>query len=494
MIENKTADLLLPYFEAGYPVIALETCEERRVVEDCCARLSNKDDWKDVYTISSVGGLMQANSNRQADKDANFSKAFTFISSREESLLLVFDFQHLISSPQQYRSLLQALPACKSRGSMIVLVAPTWTVPAELKHEAPVVRLPLPTPHELNNPLGVVAEQLELPSNFRAEEYLASASGLTLAEAENVFALSGRVGFSKEIVEQEKMRLVRSGYMSVEKPRNPDQLGGLSRLKAYIRDEAIEAKDDDQLRVRGVLLVGVPGTGKSLSARVIASLLQWPLVRMDLSACKGSLVGQSEANTRNGLAMADAIAPCVLWLDEVEKTVGGYASSSSTDGGTTSGMVGTVLTWMQEHESPVLVVATCNDFQKLPAEMTRAGRFDERFFLDLPPYSERLEIAEIHLKRLGCGLGFAQEIAHLTGEWTGAEIEQLIKSAARISKRKLQPRVIKICAEEIIPISKTASIKQLREWASTNLRRANDGEEAAPSTRRVKHAPDPKAN
>jgi SpoVK/Ycf46/Vps4 family AAA+-type ATPase len=307
---------------------------------------------------------------------------------------------------------------------------------------------------------------------------------LTLEQAENVFALSAGESFSRVLVEREKMRLIRSEYMSVEKPRDVSVLAGLGQLKSYITDEVLPARDDEQLQVRGICLIGVPGTGKSLSARVMAGLLEWPLVRFDISAAKGSLVGQSESNIRKALATADAISPCVLWLDEIEKAVGGHASSAATDGGTTLAMVGTLLTWMQEHTSPVLVIATCNDYAKLPPEMTRAGRFDEKFFLDLPSSKEREGIATVHLKALSCEVGWADAIASMAEDWTGAEIEQLIKSTARQTKRKLSLEMLEKCKEQIIPISKTASIKTLREWAAINLRRANDLEEVPTATRK----------
>jgi SpoVK/Ycf46/Vps4 family AAA+-type ATPase len=161
-------------------------------------------------------------------------------------------------------------------------------------------------------------------------------------------------------------------------------------------------------------------------------------------------------------------------MDEIEKAVGGHSSSGHTDGGVTLGMLGTVLTWMQEHESPVTVIATCNDYSKLPAELTRAGRFDERFFLDLPSQSEREGVALVHLERLRCSVSFADAISAMTNEWTPAEIEQLVKSAARRTKRELNLQVLESCAKEIIPISKSSNLQQMREWAATNLRKAND--------------------
>jgi SpoVK/Ycf46/Vps4 family AAA+-type ATPase len=200
---------------------------------------------------------------------------------------------------------------------------------------------------------------------------------------------------------------------------------------------------------------------------------------LDISAAKGSKLGQSESQLRDALATADAVAPCVLWVDEVEKGVGGYASSAATDGGTTLGMVGTLLTWWQEHKSPVLTFATCNDFAKLPDEMTRPGRFDERFFFDLPCDSEREEIAKIHLEILGCKLENLPALVNLTADWTPAEIEHLIKKVARRTGRKPTMGMYDICSREIKPISKRANIQALREWAKENLTPANDVQEEA---------------
>ena len=336
---------------------------------------------------------------------------------------------------------------------------------------------------ELTGALDVVLEAIDrkdLKAPARAS-LLGAARGLTLNEAENAFSLSSLDGLQSEAVEAEKLRLVKSRCMTVEKARPASDLGGLGALKSYVENEVLPSKDDELLRVRGLILVGVPGTGKSLAARVIASQTGWPLVRFDIAAAKGSLVGESEATLRNALGIVDAIAPCVLWIDEIEKSVGGYQSSASTDGGTTLGMVGALLTWMQEHTSPVLVVATCNDYAKLPPEMTRAGRMDERFFLDLPPKSERMEIAEIHLKKVGVEVdGFPAEIADFTQDFTGAEIEQVVKSAARRTSRKITRQSLTNAAGEIVPISRSRNIKDLREWASHNLRRANDAEQAPP--------------
>jgi hypothetical protein len=359
-----TEHLLESYFEAGYPAVAVETVEEKRALLELISYPSVKQ----IFSIAATGGLIDEKRKSVQDSQANYSKAFAFLSAKDETMLVVYDFQHMVNAPTSYRPLLQKLDIIKSQGDMVVMVAPVWKLPEELKHIIPVIRVELPTPEELKIPLQVVLDATSGKKLDDIDNFVNAARGLTLEQAENVFALSASEDFSQSIVEREKMRLVKSDYMSVEMARDPSLLAGLGQLKSYVTEEVLPSLNDIQLMVKGLLLVGVPGTGKSLSARVISAILGWPLVRLDISAAKGSLVGQSESNLRRGLALADAVAPCVLWLDEIEKAVGGYSSSAATDGGTTLSMVGTLIIWMQEHKSPVTVVATCNDYTKLPPE------------------------------------------------------------------------------------------------------------------------------
>lgn len=479
----KTGEVLEQYFACGYPVVAVETLEEDRLLKDCKIRKLGEK----IFTIAAAGGLINESGNTAAtiDAAATFSKAFEALAKHEESIMLVYDFQHMVTAPGSYRPLIRAMASYKARGTMVILVAPIWKLPEELKHMIPVIQSNLPTIEELEIPLNAVIKSSGKDVPHKST-LLSAARGLTVEQAENAFALSSRKGFDYLVVEREKMQLVRSDYMSVEAPKDMTLLAGLGQLKSYVMDEILPSKDDIQLQVRGVCLIGVPGTGKSLSARVIASILKWPLVRFDISAAKGSLVGQSEANIRKALQTADAIAPCVLWLDELEKAVGGHSSSSHTDGGTTLAMVGTLLTWMQEHRSSVLTLATCNDHTKLPQEMLRAGRFDEKFFLDLPSQKEREAVAKIHLELLGCKVDWADAIAEMTEDWTPAEIEQLIKSSARRTKRNIDLTMLERCSHEIIPISKNTSIQELRDWAGKNLRRANNLEEMATTGRKMR--------
>jgi hypothetical protein len=469
---------LLHYKNAAFPCLAVETSEEDRFLRNV---LSIPD--APVYLITAVPGLRDLRNNSIIDASMPFPKAFAYAAKQTGAILIVYDFQHVIKNPGAYRTLKDCFPDLKDKGSIILLVSPSWSLPAELTHDIPVVQFDLPTRAQLSRALKVVADGASVAIN-NEESLLDAAAGLSLQEAENAFALTlvETKKLEASTVEREKMRLVRSsGFLEVSAAASPDSIGGLGNLKNYIRDEVLHSKGNDLLRVRGVLLVGVPGTGKSLASRAAGAILGWPVLRMDISGLKGSLVGQSESNLKQALKLADAIAPCVLWLDEIEKAVGGYASSAQSDGGTTLGMVGALLTWMQEHTSPVIVLATCNDYSKLPAELTRAGRFDERFFVDLPSQVERAEIASVHLNKYidkAAGLCFSSAIADITNDWTGAEIEQLIKSAARRSGGVMDKDTLTACAADVRPISKVKAdeINKLRDWAKSSLRIANTPE------------------
>jgi hypothetical protein len=469
---------LTNYKKAAFPCVCVETCEEERFTAEVLAEFAASS----IYSIAAVGGLRDLRAG-SVDAAAQYGKAVAYAAGHDDCVLIVLDFQAIIRNPGSYRMLREAFQALKARGSMIVLVAPSWSLPAEVAHDIPILQYALPERAQLQAALTVVAESAGVAVSDPGP-LLDAAAGLTLGESENAFALSlvRDKAFLPRTIEAEKMRLVRSsGYLEVSQVAPIDSVGGLHALKDYITQELMPSKADPLLRVRGVLLVGVPGTGKSLCSRAAGSLLQWPVLRMDMSGLKGSLVGQSEANLRGALKLADAVAPCILWLDEIEKAVGGYASSAQSDGGTTLGMVGALLTWMQEHTSPVVVLATCNDYKKLPTELTRAGRFDERFFVDLPSSSERAEIARVHLLRF-CSEpnGLCEQVSALSDGWTGAEIEQLIKSAARRSGRTVTGAILAECARDIKPISRVRAdeITALREWARDSLRMANTPETA----------------
>ena len=228
---------------------------------------------------------------------------------------------------------------------------------------------------------------------------------------------------------------------------------------------------------------------KSLSSRVLGSILGWPVLAANIGKLKGSLQGESEANMYAMIRLAEAVSPCILRLDEVEKGVGGHASSAQTDGGVQLGMLGILLTFLEEHRARIVTVATCNDFSKLPSEFTRAGRFDERMFVDIPTMVERLEIAQVHLRKFGVNGTCVERAAALSDGWTGAEIAQLVRSAARRTRRQITPDSLSESAADIKPLSvvRRDEIQALRDYGRANFRLANTPEviEAAPTGRKV---------
>lgn len=487
-------DTVIAHRNAGFPIVAVATVEEERFLTALCAALPPD---APVWTIHCLGGMRDARTGKVVDAKATYPSAFSAAAAKHDSVLVVYDYQHVIRNPAGYRQIRDQLPALKARGSMIVLVAPHWELPPEIRHEVPVIHWQLPTKEQLGVALDVCLRSVGETADDRTRKAaLDAASGLTLSEAEGAFALSlaQHRRLDRTAIEARKLEVIRqTGYLQVSPPTDLTSIGGLGELRRYISEEVVSSWDDPDLRVRGVLLVGVPGTGKSLSARAFGAALQCPVVRLDLGAVKGSLVGESERNLRHALAVCDAVAPAVVWLDEVEKAVGGYASSARTDSGVTLGLVGALLTWMQERKSQTVVVATCNDYSALPPELTRAGRFDERFFVDLPTRVEREEIAAVHLRRFGANGECACTLATLSEGWTGAEIEQCVLSAARRTRRAITPAAIEDAAREIRPISRVRAkeIDELRQWARDALRRANTPDDddvvAPPAGRRVRH-------
>ena len=355
------------------------------------------------------------------------------------------------------------------------------SLPQELEKYFTLLDFELPDIEDLRKIQAELGESVGVEVNPEAVE---AALGLTEFEAETAFARSlvERKRFCKEIVTEQKMQMIkRSGLMEFWPPVPIDEVGGLELFKEYIRNrrKAFEPGNGHLPKPKALLLVGIPGTGKSLSCKAAASLLDWPLIRLDISSLKGSLVGESERKMRQATATIDAFGRAVIWLDELDKTFSGVKSSGQTDGGTTSGMFGHFLVWLQETRSPILVMATANNISGLPPEFMRAGRFDAMFFVDIPNRSEREAIIEIMNQRYGSQI--PAEYAEKLTEWTGAEIEQLAKDS-------LFDGLENAC-EAIVPLSKTMKedISALQDWAKTRARRASKIEdEPIKAVRRIR--------
>jgi SpoVK/Ycf46/Vps4 family AAA+-type ATPase len=471
--------ILTKYRDAGYPVVAVESQEERRLVRQVLEEVGPD---AAVMTISASGGLIDARTGACVDPQGTYPKAFDRAAEEAGLILLVFDWHHIAPNPAAYRQLLSRIPKIKRNGSIVVLIAPAWNVPPELEHELPVIPHPLPTRAELEAAVNTVKEAAALnPSADEISRLCDAASGLALEEAENAMSLATVEcdRFDPEVVEREKLRLVQLTKGLAVLPRVPaDQLGGMTHYRRWLTEVVSPSRHDKKLRVKAALLVGPAGTGKSMGSIVAASILGMPCVSLDLAACKGQYQGNTEGAVREALKRIDAIAPCVLRLDEMDSALGGHASSAETDGGVTLSVVSMLLTWFQDRTSDVLVLATANYPERIPPAMLRPGRLDAIWSVNLPTFQERSEIAGIHLRKLGCSDEHADWVAKLTPNYSGAEIAAVCLDTARRTVREVTRESIEISANEIIPLSKSRAteIQKMRDWARTYARPASEPE------------------
>jgi len=401
----------------------------------------------------------------------------------ETSMIFLKDFHKFITSVEIFRTIKNLIPILKATDRHLVIVSPIINIPVELEKDITILPFELPTIGELVEIAQKIISENELSIPID-EKTISVGKGLTLQEVENVIALSlvEKKTISKKILEAEKLQAIRkSGLMELYEPVPEDQLGGLEPLKKYIHNRKKGFENENLPRPKGILLVGLPGAGKSLSAKVTASVLDFPLIRLDIASLKGSLVGESEAKMRQALSLIDAVSPCVVWIDEIEKALGGVQSSNRTDGGTTSAMFGYLLTWMQESKSPKFIVATSNDIDDLLSISQGAllRRFDDIFFVDLPSEKERIEILNIMNCRYNTDIP-TNIVSNMEG-WTGAEIEKFVISSIYDG--------IEDAFVNIKPIyhQNRDKIEKAREWAKFNARFANgDGQNAVKKDRKIK--------
>lgn len=388
--------------------------------------------------------------------------------------------------------------------SSIVIIDSSVELPDRVEKFITVVDFDFPDRQELEGRLLPMVERTDIrPDELEEVLWKGSecAAGLTLLEAENAFAKSlvmiGKIDPS--IIIQDKKNIIRkSGVLEYyDLTTDMSDVGGLENLKQWLdargRAFSEEAKKYGLPTPKGVLIVGVPGTGKSLTAKAIGHRWNMPVLRMDVGALFGSLVGQSEANMRKALKTAEAMAPCVLWIDEIEKAMGG--GGGTLDGGTTSRVFGNFLSWMQDKQAPVFVVATANDVSSLPPEMLRKGRFDELFFSDLPTEQERHDILRIHLNKFGRKPDRFDvvKVANQALDFSGAEMAQIVvDSLYRAFQQGREPTTDDLLesVRRTTPLSKTMPerIQALRAWAKGRAVAANqsaDQQEQDLPSRRV---------
>jgi len=497
---------LSTYLQAGYPGLAVITSEEAHAeaeIASVCTSLK-----RHLHAWSSTEGLVDVKEGRVTacpdPLDALQLLDGMFANTSPRHVVLLRDLQlHLDQSdPMLVRRIKDILRVAKSNGHALILLGCRLKLPPELDHEITHVDFSLPGPTQLGTVLdGIVnsAKLKNVPEVVR-ESALQSALGLTTTEAENAFALSvvETKGIDPKIVAREKARtLKKNGLVEVvEATTSLDDIGGLNHLKDWLTRRASafseSAKTYGLPAPKGLLIVGIPGTGKSLTAKATAGAFGLPLLRLDMGCVFGGIVGQSEANLRSVIQTAEAIAPCVLWIDEIEKGFSGSKSSGSTDGGTSSRVFGSFLSWMQEKTKAVFVVATANDVSKLPPEFLRKGRFDELFFVDLPDALERAQIWDIVIKRHGRRPTDYDTVvlSRACEQFTGAEIEAVFIDAlheAYAEGREPGPKDILQAMTNTVPLAQLmdGQIAALRHWAKGRAREAASRTTPARNGRRM---------
>ncbi len=485
--------ILEKYIRAGYPGIMIVSHEEERVeagVLDVAGSLGYS-----LYSWSAAEGLADVGGGNLNAVTEPLEALWAVNDLPDNTICLFRDLQAFLeeANPVLVRTLRESLRAAKTRGKVLVLAGCRRVVPAELEREITVLPFALPGRDDLGRVLENICKSagLEVPAGADRDLALDACSGLTTTEAENAFALSivECGGVDARVVAREKAASVRQGgLLEVWDSRESlDDIGGLDLLKDWLLKRS-DAFGSGAARYglpspRGLLIIGIPGTGKSLTAKAVANVFGRPLLKLDAGRLYGGLVGQSEANLRSVLDTAEAIAPCVLWLDEIEKGFSGGRGPGTSDGGTSGRVLGSFISWMQEKKAPVFVVATANDVAQLPPEMLRKGRFDELFFVDLPAAGERSDIWRIQVAARGrdpdaLDIG---ALARASDGFTGAEIEQAYIDAMYAAfAAGREPGMIDIAGAigSTVPLSRLMrdEMARLRKWAGGRCRMAASGE------------------
>ncbi len=502
------AGTLRKLIQARFPLLSIGTAEESRVLGEIASVLGNRalvSPPRQVYLWSTSNGFAAVGQPGNPDTRTPLAGLTAATALTSPSAVVMLDLHPWLGTNSQppdtqvVRALKDAVRLFRDGAvpRTLILISPTPRIPSDLESLVTVVEYPLPTEVQVRDLLdGMIKRNTASraltvdPADDALERLAKAALGLTAFEAENAFARAmvddGHLSADDvAIVQQEKGQIVRkSGVLEmITSTVRLSDVGGLGNLKTWLTKRAGSWLDEAQLyglpAPKGVLVTGVPGCGKSLTAKAMASAWSLPLVRMDIGRIFGGLVGESEQNMRSALRTAEAVAPCVLWIDEIEKGFAAGASGTG-DSGTSARVFGTFLTWMQEKTSAVFVMATANNIGLLPPEFLRKGRFDEIFFIDLPTTMERREIFGLHIKarlKAGPALGglvvddnLLDPLVASTEGYSGAEIEQVVISAsfdAFDGRRALTAEDLQRAISNTVPLSVTQAeqIDALRAWA-----------------------------
>jgi len=462
------SERLLEYVQACFTGLWIQSHEHDDALREI-SRLCREHDWRlacwDVDRGLQIPGGEQPTDSSGNDPLAAIRAVNALATPEGTAVLVLSNFHRFTQSAEIVQALASQIAAGKQNRTFIVVLSPIVEIPTELEKQFVVLEHDLPGRDQLEElARGIATEDGELPEGDALETVLDAAAGLTRYEAEGAFSLSlvrrGTVQ-PDSIWELKSGMLKKGGLLSLHRSSEKfDDLGGLDALKAFcLRAMRRQGHRDPLKRPRGVMLLGVPGTGKSAFCKALGAETGRPTLILDVGALMGSLVGQTENNIRRALQIADAMAPCVMMVDEVEKALSGVASSGSSDSGVSARLFGTFLSWLNDHQSDVFTICTCNDISKLPPEFSRSERFDGVWFLDLPAAEQKQAIWDIYLPLFGLN---ADQPRPTDDQWTGAEIRACCRLAALLDVP------LTAAAQNVVPVAVTAaeSVGTLRGWAS----------------------------
>lgn len=504
--QNELKRLIL----AGYPLIYVVTDDERPVIETLQIIADQNSKKHQLYSWNRSTGIYNENGNTHHSGKTSYHDVMNFAKSQtHNSIYVLQDFHACFDEKEMVLRLKDTVlnitvPMTENLAlkryqtgngyhyKTLVITSPVLKVPEELNKLMSVVQFGLPGKKEVNAILDTIGEKSKDVRRLTREERekIVNASiGLTETEIVNAFTKSMIMNdgdiVAKDVAREKKQIIQKDGLLEFHEPQTGmEDVGGLQHLMAWVKKRKLAYDEDVRKRYnlvlpKGLLMTGIQGCGKSHSVKAIANYLEMPLIRLDIGALMGMWVGESEGNVRRAIKLAESISPCVLWIDEIDKGVPSPQASNTHE--TTKRVTSTLLTWLQEKEHPVFVVATANNIDHLPPELMRKGRFDEIFFIDLPTEPERMEILRIHLtkKSLNPNDFQLEEVLPYTDGFSGAEIEVLINEAnfqAAYAGETLATHHLIEEAKQTNPLSKTMGdkINAIREWATkNNVRKAS---------------------
>jgi hypothetical protein len=491
---------------ANVPLIQLITYEEERVIRTLTEIEAARGLGITAWDLADGFAPVREGSAPLPRKDCTTDTLLPFLADQAPPgyVFVLKDFHHAWTQKRGYitRKLRNMAPTLRGKNQFLLFITPEPGLPAELKDDVVVLPVPLPEAAELRRLFDEITQKVDRPALPRPEvkeKLIASALGLTTTQARLAFArVWARYGrFDErgiELVTWAKRDVIRESGALEFWPAEAGEadVGGLDLLKAWLRKReqgfSQEAREAKVPFPRGVALIGIPGTGKSLSAKMLSGLWKLPLLRLDMAAVFESLLGESEKHMRQAISLAETVSPCILWIDEMEKAFAG-SSVQSLNAGAATRVFGTFLTWMEERQSPVFVIATANDVSGLAPELM--ARFDRTFFLDLPHDPERREIFRIHLKR--AEVPFPErtldldELVERSRGFVGREIRRVVQEAQFTAfadgNREIEQGDLRKALEEVVPLSQSHAgvIEGLRRWITEGLASPASSEETRPA-------------